>query len=126
MSLVQEPRFFQVFDDIVIEGANARYQDLVDRFIAGGNVSVEALRPAWQESTQVQFVLDTPLYTELLPAIRAVNAKLPQPKLRVLLGDPPIDWAAVKGPVDHRRWIDQRELFPAELIRREVLARNRR
>lgn len=126
MTLVQQPRFFQVVDDIVIEGANARYQDLVDRFIAGGNVSVEALRPVWQESTQVQFVLDTPLYTELLPAIRAVNLKLPQPKLRVLLGDPPIDWAAVKGPVDHRRWIGQRELFPAELIRREVLARNRR
>ena len=125
MTLVQQPRFFQVVDDIVIEGANARYQDLVDRFIAGGNVSVEALRPAWQESTQVQFVLDTPLYTELLPAIRAVNAKLPQPKLRVLLGDPPIDWAAVKGPADHRRWIEQRETFPADLIRREVLAKKR-
>ena len=126
MTLVQQPRFFQVVDDIVIEGANARYQDLVDRFIAGGNVSVEALRPVWQESTQVQFVLDTPLYTQLLPAIRAVNLKLPQPKLRVLLGDPPIDWAAVTSPLDHRRWIEQREIFPADLIRREVLARNRR
>lgn len=126
MTLVQQPRFFQVVDDIVIEGANARYQDLVDRFIAGGNVTVEELRPAWQESTQVQFVLDTPLFTELLPAIRAVNAKLPQPKLRVLLGDPPIDWATVKSPADHRRWIEQREIFPAELVRREVLAKKRR
>jgi uncharacterized protein (TIGR03435 family) len=126
MTLVQQPRFFQTVDDIVIEGANARYQDLVDRFIAGGKVTVEELRPLWQESTQVQLVLDSPIYTELLPAIRAVNAKLPQPKLRVLLGDPPIDWAAVKTPADHRQWIEQREVFPAGLIRREVLARKRR
>jgi uncharacterized protein (TIGR03435 family) len=126
MSLIQDPRFFQRVDDIVIEGANARYQDLMDRFIAGGNVPVEDLRPVWQESTQVQFVLDVPLYTELLPAVRAVNAKLPQPRIRVLLGDPPIDWAAVKTPADHRRWIEQREVFPAELIRREVLAKKRR
>jgi uncharacterized protein (TIGR03435 family) len=126
MTLVQQPRFFQIVDDIVIEGANARYQDLVDRFIAGGDVTVEQLRPLWQESTQVQLVLDTPMYTELLPAVRAVNAKLPQPKLRVLLGDPPIDWAAVKTPADHRRWIEQREIFPADLVRREVLAKNRR
>ena len=42
------------------------------------------------------------------------------------LGDPPIDWAAVKSPADHRRWIEQREIFPADLVRREVLAKNRR
>jgi hypothetical protein len=125
-TLVQQPRFFQIVDDIIIEGANARYQGLADRFIAGGKVSVEELRPLWQESTQVQLVLDSPVYTELLPAIRAVNARLPKPKLRVLLGDPPIDWASVKSPADHRRWIEQREIFPAELIRREVLAKKRR
>ena len=75
----------------------------------------------------MQFVLDPPLYTEVLPAIRAVNTSRPaDQKLRVLLGDPPIDWAQVKTPADHRRWIEQREVFPADLIRREVLARKRR
>lgn len=127
LSLVRDPRLAATIDDIIIEGANARYQELVDRFIAGGDVSVEALRPVWQESTQVQFVLDPPLYTEVLPAIRAVNTLRPaDQKLRVLLGDPPIDWAQVKTPADHRRWIEQREVFPADLIQREVLARKRR
>jgi uncharacterized protein (TIGR03435 family) len=126
LALIHDPRFSQRVDDVIVEGANARYQALVDRYIAGGDVTVEALRPVWQESTQVQFVLDPPLYTEILPAIRDVNAKLPQPKLRVLLGDPPIDWAVVKTPADHRRWIEQREIFPANLIRREVLTKKRR
>lgn len=44
----------------------------------------------------------------------------------VLLGDPPIDWTTVHGPDDHRKWIGMREIFPADLIRREVLAKERR
>jgi hypothetical protein len=127
LTLIRDPRLPGTVNDIIIEGANARYQELVDRFIGGADVSVEALRPVWQESTQVQFVLDPPLYTEVLPAIRAINASLPPGrKLRVLLGDPPIDWANVKSPADHRKWIEQRETFPADLIRQEVLGKKRR
>jgi hypothetical protein len=127
LRLIRDSRLPGSVHDIVIEAANARYQELVDRFVRGEDVAVEALRPVWQESTQVQFALDPPLYTEILPAIRTVNAALtPERKLRVLLGDPPIDWTEINTPADHRRWIEQRETFPADLIRREVLAKKRR
>ncbi len=59
--------------------------------------------------------------------VRDVNRTLPQErKLRVLLGDPPIDWDRIKTRADHRAWIEQREWYPAALIELEVLAKQRR
>jgi hypothetical protein len=56
-----------------------------------------------------------------------VNASLPRERqLRVLLGDPPIDWENVRTAEDHRKWIEMRDTFPADLLQREVLARGRR
>src|SRR4030095_1624057 len=55
-----------------------------------------------------------------------VNASLhPARQLRVLLGDPPIDWDAVKSLEDIRKF-EQRDRYPAEIIQREVLAKQRR
>jgi hypothetical protein len=45
--------------------------------------------------------------------------------LRVLLGDPPIDWAAVRTGDDLKPWMD-RDGHAVGVIRREVLARGRR
>jgi hypothetical protein len=104
LSLVRDGRLAGTVIDIIIEAANARSQELVDRFVRGEDVPVDALRPVWQESTQVQLAVDPPLYTEILPAIPTINASLGSDrKLRVLLGDPPIDWAEVKTPSDHGR-----------------------
>src|SRR5215217_4326573 len=60
-------------------------------------------------------------------AFRDVNATLPPKRqLRVLLGDPPIEWERVRTPQDHYKWMEQRDTFPADLIEREVLAKGRR
>ena len=59
-------------------------------------------------------------------AMRGINASLPAArKVRVLLGDPPIEWEKVKTPEEHRQWIEMRDTFPADLIQREVLAKGR-
>lgn len=64
---------------------------------------------------------------EILETVRAVNASLPRERqLRVLLGDPPIDWDNVRTLEDHRNWIEMRDTFPAALIQVEVLAKQRR
>ena len=58
--------------------------------------------------------------------MRGVNAVLPAThKVRVLLGDPPIEWENVKTQEEHRRWIEMRDTFPADLIQREVVAKGR-
>jgi hypothetical protein len=63
----------------------------------------------------------------MFEAVRAVNMSLPRERqLRVLLGDPPIDWDAVKTPADHQKWLEMRDSYPAALIQVAVLAKRRR
>lgn len=35
LSLIRDPRFPTIVNDIVVEFGNARYQDIMDRFVAG-------------------------------------------------------------------------------------------
>src|SRR5438105_1978025 len=41
LSLVRDPRFATFVNDIVIEEGSARYQDVADQFVAGGEVPIE-------------------------------------------------------------------------------------
>lgn len=127
LSLIRDPRFPTVVNDIVVEFGNALHQDLADRFVRGENVPYEALRKIWLDTTQAQPASDTPQAEETLRTVRAVNASLRRERqIRVLLGDPPIRWEEVTTKADHRKWIEMRETFPAELVQREVLAKRRR
>lgn len=127
LALVRDPRFAEVVNDIVVECGNALYQDLMDRFIHGEDVPETSLRQVWQNTTQPTAGCDRPIYETFFRAVREVNASVrPERQLRVLLGDPPIDWARVRGEADHFGWIEMRDTYPAELIQREVLAKRRR
>ena len=124
LSLVRDPRFAVAANDIVVETLSARYQDVIDRFVRGDDVPAGALRRAGEDHsvpTSMGFQGE-----ELLRAVRAVNASLTGRKLRVIAGDPPIDWDNITSEADHRRWIELRDSYPADLIRRQVLERGRR
>jgi hypothetical protein len=126
LTLIRDPRFPTLVNDIVVESGNARYQETMDRFIGGEDVPLAELRRVWQDTTQ-HAVWDVPIFEEFFRAVRAVNATLPAArKLRVLLGDPPIDWDAVRTAADHFKWLALRDRHAAEVIQREVLAKNRR
>jgi len=100
-ALVREPGFAGTVTDILIEYGNARYQPVADRYIAGEPVSRAELARLWQDTTIVSGVWDLPMYAEILADIRAFNLSVPRAqRLRVLLGDPPIDWNVVRGPAD--------------------------
>jgi hypothetical protein len=127
LSLIRDPRFAAVVNDIVVESGSSRYQDLMDRFVRGEDVPDERLRQVWQNTTVANFVWDRPIYEEFFRAVRAVNASLPAARqLRVLLGDPPIDWNSVHSAEDLLKWLSERDNYPANLIRQEVLAKQRR
>ena len=49
-----------------------------------------------------------------------------QNSLRILAGDPPIDWDHVNDKADLRKWIVRRDSHAADVVRREVLARGRK
>src|SRR5213593_2745246 len=127
VSLVRDPRFAQIVNDIVVESGNALYQDIMDRYVRGQDVPDVDLRQAWQNTTQPTPTWDGPNYQGFFKAVRTVNGSLSRERqLRVLLGDPPIDWRNVRGREDHQRWIAMRDTYPADLIRQEVLAKGRR
>lgn len=125
LSLIRDARFSTVAQDIVLESASARYQDVLDRYVRGDELPERSIRRVWEEHT-----VPTSLGVqagELVRAVRAVNASLPlNQKIRVLAGDPPIDWESVTTRQDHRRWVELRDSYPADLIRRQVLDRGRR
>ena len=127
LALVRDPRFPATVDDIVVEWGNALYQDVMDRFVDGDDVSDAELRQVWRNTTQPGQGNDRPITEAFFRAVREVNAALPpEGRLRVLLGDPPIDWDAVETRADHQRWLELRDTYPASLIRREVLEKGRR
>ena len=104
--------------DIVVEFGNARYQAIIDRFVAGEDVPHPELQKVWQNTTQAHPVWDSPIYEEFFRAVRAVNATLPtERRLRVLLGDVPIDWDRVTSLEDLQRQPVRSDARRAELRR---------
>jgi hypothetical protein len=126
LSLARDARFSGIVNDIVIEEGSSRYQDLADRYVRGEIDDISSIRSVWRETTQPGLGLDAP-WEAFFRTVREVNAlRPPAQRLRVVLGDPPIDWESVKTAADHRRWIVMRDWFPADLIQREVVAKHRR
>ena len=127
LGLIRDPRFPAVANDIVVEFGNSKYQGVTDRFIRGDEVPDGILERVWQDTTQPHTIWDVPIYEQFFRAVRALNATLPGARrLRVLLGDPPIDWATVRTLEDLRKSRVGRSRHPADVILREVLAKGRR
>jgi hypothetical protein len=121
--LYRDPRFQAVVNDIVVESGNGRYQAMMDRYIAGEAVPEKELRMAWLETTQPNDVWDREIYADMFHTVREINQKLPQDKqLRVLLGDTPYP----SDPANPRAPTRRSDIFPAELIEREVIAKKRK
>jgi hypothetical protein len=127
LSLVRHPGFAGTVSDILVEFGDARYQDLIDRFMNGEDVPQSNLRHIWQDTTQANPLWDKPIYEEFFRAVRAVNVSVPQDRhIRVLLGDPPINWDDVRTAQDLSKAINERDQYAASLIQREVLAKKHR
>lgn len=122
--LLRDPRTAHTIDDIVVEFGTARHQAVIDRFVAGGDVGDAELRRVWQDTTQV-LVWEAPVYERFFRTVREVNRALPAAqRLRVVLGDPPIDWSTVHTFADWTR--SKRDQHAADVIEREVLAKQRK
>jgi outer membrane protein OmpA-like peptidoglycan-associated protein len=120
-SLVRQPGFAGTIQDLVVEFGNARYQDVVDRYMAGEPVARDQLKRAWEETTIATGMWLAPMYEAVLADLRAVNlTRPPDQRVRVLLGDPPIDWSVVRGPADEDM-NDWRDAHFAWVVEQQVL-----
>jgi hypothetical protein len=127
LTLIRTPAFSQKVNDIVVECGNSLYQPTLDRYIAGENVPFADVEKVWRNTTQPMCDASE-LFQDFYPLVRAINQKLPQEKrLRVLAGDPPIDWDQVKSQKDFNAsdTYDRNQSI-AKVMEREVLSKHRR
>ncbi|HEX7281587.1 MAG TPA: hypothetical protein VF239_05995 [Vicinamibacterales bacterium] len=123
-ALFADPRFPQTGADLIVEIGNARYQSLADAYVDGGAIDEAALAEVWLNTTVAnQISADVEWFRQF----RRINATLPPDRrLRILLGDPPIDWARVHTREDHFKWLAQRDSYPAALIQTEIIGKGRK
>jgi hypothetical protein len=131
-ALVCDPRFADTVNDVVVEFGNQRLQDVIDRYIGGDDVSADELAQVWRESTQRSGVWEAPVYRQFFAVVRSINrGRSPKERVRVLAGDPPIDWSTItdtrdcdlSDPTCLEHW-DREENYAA-VVRNEVLNRDR-
>jgi hypothetical protein len=120
--LVADPRFAAKANDIVVECGNALYQPVLDRYVAGEDVPIADVRKVWRDTTQPSCGFSS-FYETLFALVRRVNQTSAK-KVRVLAGDPPVDWSTVRGPADVER-LDRDEHI-ADVVKTQVLAKNRK
>ena len=113
--------------NVVVEMGGAAQQAVVDRYVNGEKVPYTELRKVWFDTVSfyptAQFLGNINLYA----AIRAVNQTLPpESRIKVWLGDPPIDWAHIQTKEDWLPIVDQRDSYPTALIEREILGKGKK
>lgn len=97
-AVIRDPRFAERASTIVIEFGNARHQALADAYVAGEAVAIEPVFHDFVGAGPTGF--RAAIYPDFFATVRAVNRSLPVARrLRVLLGDPPLDWATA-SPAD--------------------------
>ena len=89
-------------DVIIVEFGNSFYQDLLDRYINGENVSIDAIRVVWRNTLiSPNTVWDSPVYERFFKTIRDINKSLQSKKrYRVIAAGKSIDWATIHSKED--------------------------
>ncbi|MGO8758522.1 MAG: hypothetical protein ACLQG3_10400 [Terracidiphilus sp.] len=126
LTLIRNSSFPEKVNDIEVECGNSLFQPVLDRYIAGEDVPFAEVQKVWRNTTQ-QMCGTSEFFEEFFPLVRAINRNLPPEKrLRVLAGDPPIDWDQVKTTQDFMKFIMNRGSNSAAVMEKEVLSKHRR
>ena len=118
IKMLDNVKIQEIIDVLIVEFANTDYQDILDEYIFGKNISIKDLRKIWRESTQSPGRFgEHPVYLELLKKIREINLTLPEEKkIRVIGGDPSIDWKSITTWDEYAKEVGfNRIFFPAKL-----------
>jgi hypothetical protein len=126
-ALVLDPRFADKVGNLVVEFGGAAHQDIIDRYVNGEAVSYEELRSVWTDVVGWVPTVTASEYPAVFAAVRAANASRPAAKrIRVWLGEPPIDWAKIHTRKDLSDPALDRTDYPVRIIEREILAKGKK
>lgn len=114
-------------DVIILEFAAGRQQSVLDAYIRGDTVPFDALSRVWRDTQQSPVgPWDSPLYPALLEVIRDANLRLPpDQRVRVLAGDPPIDWELIRARDDYRAAATPRDPYVAAMAIEQAFGQGR-
>jgi hypothetical protein len=125
LSLIRNPAFSQKVNDIEVEFGNSLYQPMLDRYIAGENVPFTEIQKVWRKTGQPATGASA-FVEQFFPLVRAINQKLqPERRLRVLAGEPAVDWDQIKSMDDVTRLV-HRDASAASVMEKEVLSKHRK
>jgi hypothetical protein len=120
---VRDRAFPNAANDIVVECGNSLYQPILDRYIAGEDVPLSEFQRVWR-NTSVSMCSVSGFYEILFPLVRRINQTLPPAKrIRVLAGDPPLDWSKIKNQSEVML---DRDDNVASVMEKEVLSKHRK
>ncbi|MCZ6634166.1 MAG: hypothetical protein O7G87_12230, partial [bacterium] len=105
--------------------------DILDRYVAGEDVPITEEQQVWRNAMPTFAVALYPFYKRLIAMVREINQALPiNDRLRVLAGDPPLDWSQIQTTEDVFNSIlfvpDARDVHYARVVREEVLNKGRK
>lgn len=127
VTLIRDPRFAKEVGNVVVEFGAGAHQDIVDRYINGGDVSFAELRSVWSDGVGWVPTVTGLGYVNFFVQVRTINLSLPpEQRVRVWLGEPAIDWSKVKTREDFMPFMSQRDSHPAAIIKREILAKGKK
>jgi hypothetical protein len=125
LALIRNPSFPGKVNDIAVECGNTLYQPMLDRYIAGEQISFTEVDKVWRNTTQPMCGLSA-FYEQLFPLVRAINQAVPPAeRIRVLATDPPIDWSLIHNQKDFSAFTD-RDGSIASVMEKEVLSKHRK
>lgn len=116
-------------DVIIVEFGNSFYQDELDRYINGENISIDAIRAVWRNTViSPNTVWDSPVYERFFKTVRDINKSLlPEQKYRVVAGGKSIDWTTIQSKEDYEPYkIASRSQHIYEIVKSEVFVKNNR
>jgi hypothetical protein len=126
-SLLRDPRFAANVGNVVVEFGGAGQQAVIDRYVAGEDVPYEQLRRVWLDVVGWYPGVVETMYPTFFAQVRAVNLSLPPARrIRVWLGEPPMDWSTIRTAADAYPYGGKRNEHPAELIDREIMAKGKK
>ncbi len=127
INLIRSPNFSQTVSNIVLESMNSLYQPLVDRYVAGENISLDQLQLVWRNGIAVGPVADGPA-EELFEAVRKANQTTPagRPKLRIICGEAAVHWDNVRSKDDLQPFIPNRDQTYSAIVKEQVLAKHQK
>jgi hypothetical protein len=128
-AIIRDPRFARKVGNVVVEFGAAGRQDVIDRYVAGEDVPYQELRTVWTDTVGWFPKPGSLGYVQFFAQVRETNKTLlPDERIRVWLGEPPVDWSKVGSGwnLKLKRAEGQRDSYPAGVIVHNILEKDKK